>query len=972
MAFPVPNHLPRKPASNDVTSKILSSIDSASLQSINSSVAKSWVAELDESISLTKTRIHERIQQDLPKFQHQFETSKSVQVRLHSLTEEVEALDNAISNPQSGLVSKTLQTLKAHAALSQKAADASVAADSLAHLLKCRQHYTSVMSLVQFGKLPEAVAASINLEGLVASSPDALQQAVIVKDMRRKVQALKSNIEGQLLDALSRSVNLQPTSIAIQLQVQVRDTETVVTLDQILASLSSVALGDYLTILKRDFVANFVDRVLQQPYSLKLDNSLTQHSLILVPSPPSSEQRISRLENLSSIFDFVAEYLFIQLPAAHASSFLRSLCKPVVTSLLNLYLIPQLPSSFGLLPPFLELVQACVDFEARYVVNILDPESPVYTLKDWSDGLSGHYERQRRTAILARSRELLVEKIDLAGAFQVDVARPLDSSYPIAINGAEDEEEAWGFKDELSLNTSQTDSWGFDDDAEPEVEDQPEAAKDKEPAKVEPINGTSEDSIDTDDAWGWNDDENANEEVQADEVPPLDESSTDEPTWDDDPWADPPSQEETSVDETNWDDDPWGDPSPANVELAPPSKPATTPTPKAATRLERLASKNKKQPNGASSQHSIASPPPLSLSQPNSASTIAPSQRTTQPKSPNPPLNSSSHHRRPSKILVTAPTETYRVTSKAKQIVRFVEDVVAESKQFAASNLFAESSKSPTVISTSVPGSTLIQCSSSVLELYQALYPVRFEKELSRIEGGLQFSNDCLYLSDSVDKIEREAGHHPQLKERLGECRNDLKILGDSWFEDAVNRECLQDDQILVDGTQGFTFTGDQERYDECEEAINKVVRNIKDLARRIKPIPTKSKYYQALGRLVDTALSRVLHDITALPDIPELESTRLAELCRIFNSLEGLFSEDPTQSSFVVAYVPSWLKFSYLSELLEASMADLTYLFEQGALVDFEIRELVNLVRALFADTQLRTAAINKLQEGHPVPTSA
>ena len=52
--------------------------------------------------------------------------------------------------------------------------------------------------------------------------------------------------------------------------------------------------------------------------------------------------------------------------------------------------------------------------------------------------------------------------------------------------------------------------------------------------------------------------------------------------------------------------------------------------------------------------------------------------------------------------------------------------------------------------------------------------------------------------------------------------------------------------------------------------------------------------------------------------------------------------------------------------------MADLTYLFEQGALVDFEIRELVNLVRALFADTQLRTAAINKLQEGHPVPTSA
>lgn len=47
--------------------------------------------------------------------------------------------------------------------------------------------------------------------------------------------------------------------------------------------------------------------------------------------------------------------------------------------------------------------------------------------------------------------------------------------------------------------------------------------------------------------------------------------------------------------------------------------------------------------------------------------------------------------------------------------------------------------------------------------------------------------------------------------------------------------------------------------------------------------------------------------------------------------------------------------------------MADISYLFEQGALVDFEIGELVNLVKALFADTQLRTTTIHKLLEGHP-----
>lgn len=50
-----------------------------------------------------------------------------------------------------------------------------------------------------------------------------------------------------------------------------------------------------------------------------------------------------------------------------------------------------------------------------------------------------------------------------------------------------------------------------------------------------------------------------------------------------------------------------------------------------------------------------------------------------------------------------------------------------------------------------------------------------------------------------------------------------------------------------------------------------------------------------------------------------------------------------------------------------EASMADITYLFEVGALVDFSTDELVRLVWALFADTNLRTTTINKILAGHP-----
>jgi protein transport protein DSL1/ZW10 len=57
-----------------------------------------------------------------------------------------------------------------------------------------------------------------------------------------------------------------------------------------------------------------------------------------------------------------------------------------------------------------------------------------------------------------------------------------------------------------------------------------------------------------------------------------------------------------------------------------------------------------------------------------------------------------------------------------------------------------------------------------------------------------------------------------------------------------------------------------------------------------------------------------------------------------------------------------------FLSVLQEASIADISYLFEEGALVDFEVEELVKLVRALFADTPLRTTTVNRLMGGHPV----
>jgi hypothetical protein len=66
-----------------------------------------------------------------------------------------------------------------------------------------------------------------------------------------------------------------------------------------------------------------------------------------------------------------------------------------------------------------------------------------------------------------------------------------------------------------------------------------------------------------------------------------------------------------------------------------------------------------------------------------------------------------------------------------------------------------------------------------------------------------------------------------------------------------------------------------------------------------------KTKYFDALGTLVNFCLTCIMDDVLALSDITEAESHRLSELCRIWHALEGLFVDDPEQvrASASVAY---------------------------------------------------------------------
>ncbi|KAG1770673.1 hypothetical protein EDD22DRAFT_977060 [Suillus occidentalis] len=857
MPFPIPDHLPRQ---LDVSSNVLSKFDSVTSQSLNSSFASSCRAELDESIRLTKSKIHDRICADSSSFQRQLTSARSLKERQDILSGHVQALS-------SGLVPVLLEALEAHQSLAQESLNADVLSDSLSHLMECRTQLDALQKLVDAGDLPQAVAACQALSSLLISAPGPLKDASVVSAMQARLRVLGNRVEE------ATHVVVNASEVIIKPFVLVPRSLKPLPLSSVLSSISPASLASHLSTLRRDILTHYIECSFDQPTSLTVStrkdtSGALMHVLGRFPSSPNSTDTGSPLANVSTALDFLHKRLFPDLPSTHQHSFPRSLSKPISTAVLARLLIPGLPSQLEALPAFLQIVNKAVDLEDKYIVGMLDASSE-REIKSWVNNICAHYERQRRSHILDSARTLIIQN--------VSSDYPLSQEIPDKAGPApSDEGDAWGLdNDGQSLNAGSSSSapeenvWGFDDDVQ-------EGTETQQAAPVEVV------EEDPGDAWGWNDEE--------------------------------PAPEELAQAEDTW-DDPWGE-EPAISEVTP------------AVRTE-----------------------PVSSQRPSANSALA-TQRVSRPLG-----------------------RLYMVSTLAKLIIHTVEDALHEGQKLSSSGIFSTSSTSITT-----PGTLIMQSGALVLDLYRAVYPIVAAARLVRPGDVMKFSNNCCWLAEEVGRLVTNERGVLVVKDKLEECKSALQVLADSWYQDGIvssrlftiagievdrQRTALGD---ILASAKGFTDTSDQDRYDDCEMAISRVVREIRSVANAWKLVLPKSKYYTAVGAIVELSLERILESILAIPDIPEVESHKLSELCRILAALEGLFVEDFSESSFVVSYVPSWLKFSYLSELLEASMADLTYLFQEGALVDFKVDELAKLVRALFADTPLRTKTLDKIMGGHPV----
>nr|OQO22525.1 hypothetical protein B0A51_09676 [Rachicladosporium sp. CCFEE 5018] len=246
------------------------------------------------------------------------------------------------------------------------------------------------------------------------------------------------------------------------------------------------------------------------------------------------------------------------------------------------------------------------------------------------------------------------------------------------------------------------------------------------------------------------------------------------------------------------------------------------------------------------------------------------------------------------------------------------------------------------------------------LAIYRATAPTAYAKIPV---GNMLIYNDATCLSASLLAWQANTPRSSRL--RLEADTNALETFAKRAYtaELDAQRTILRD---LLDGAQGFADCTVQPNKAECESAVQQVVDRMHEVHALWKPILAPSALLQSLGSLLSSIIGKITLEVEELADIAEADSKQLRLLCDRISSLKSLFvaSEGATDMTFI--YCPPWLKFQYLGEILESSLADIRYMWSEGELsLEFEGEEVVELIEALFAESDLRRRAVGEIRRG-------
>ena len=255
-----------------------------------------------------------------------------------------------------------------------------------------------------------------------------------------------------------------------------------------------------------------------------------------------------------------------------------------------------------------------------------------------------------------------------------------------------------------------------------------------------------------------------------------------------------------------------------------------------------------------------------------------------------------------------------------------------------------------------------------VLSMYRASAPNYYARD---INGSMFLYNDSIWIAERLRQIAE--GHSKQLgRPRLEADVEALEHFGKRAYgkEMESQRTIIGD---LLDGAQGFSNCTEPPFAQECDLAISSVVDRLRYVHKQWRSVLSRSALLQSLGSLLSTVVNKIIVDICDMSDISEPESQRLTAFCNRIAALEDLFTPESTHGApfdmesavpLTAIYAPNWLKFQYLSQILDSTLVDIKYLWTEGELrLEFTADELADLIQALFADSEHRRRAIAEIR---------
>jgi protein transport protein DSL1/ZW10 len=242
--------------------------------------------------------------------------------------------------------------------------------------------------------------------------------------------------------------------------------------------------------------------------------------------------------------------------------------------------------------------------------------------------------------------------------------------------------------------------------------------------------------------------------------------------------------------------------------------------------------------------------------------------------------------------------------------------------------------------------------------MFKAIAPSFYSLKLNA--GNIYLYNDSLYLAEQVRSLVEEH----QLTRLIADIEGLERFGKLSYSKEMQTQRTIVTD--LLDGSQGFARCSEQPFLRECENAVDATVDRIRSVFKEWQPILSHSALLQAIGSLLSAVINKVIVDIEDLSDISEAESQTLIALCNKLSTLEDIFipETDVGATSMAAVYVRSWLKFQYLINILESSLADIRFLWTEGELrLEFSPEEVIELITALFAESDHRRKTLSEIR---------